>query len=71
MTVTAAPSKRRGAASAGSPGERPPGEPRLVGYLYLLPAFAVFACFVLYRCIARRASRCGTGTGSRPATWAG
>ena len=28
--------------------ERPPGEPRLVGYLYLLPAFAVFAGFVLY-----------------------
>jgi raffinose/stachyose/melibiose transport system permease protein len=27
--------------------ERPPGEPRLVGYLYLLPAFAVFALFVL------------------------
>jgi raffinose/stachyose/melibiose transport system permease protein len=32
-----------GASSA----ERPPGEPRLVGYLYLLPAFAVFAVFVL------------------------
>ena len=29
------------------PGDRPPGEPRLVGYLYLLPAFAVFSCFVL------------------------
>jgi raffinose/stachyose/melibiose transport system permease protein len=27
--------------------ERPPGEPRLVGYLYLLPAFTVFALFVL------------------------
>ncbi|HTE60293.1 MAG TPA: sugar ABC transporter permease [Solirubrobacteraceae bacterium] len=26
---------------------RPPGEPRRVGYLYLLPAFAVFAAFVL------------------------
>jgi len=32
----------------GSPDDRPPGEPRLVGYLYLLPAFAVFATFVLY-----------------------
>ena len=32
----------------GSPDDRPPGEPRLVGYLYLLPAFAVFAAFVLY-----------------------
>ncbi len=33
---------------SGSPDDRPPGEPRLVGYLYLLPAFAVFATFVLY-----------------------
>jgi raffinose/stachyose/melibiose transport system permease protein len=32
-----------GASSA----ERPPGEPRLVGYLYLLPAFVFFAAFVL------------------------
>jgi raffinose/stachyose/melibiose transport system permease protein len=32
----------------GSPDHRPPGEPRIVGYLYLLPAFAVFATFVLY-----------------------
>ena len=31
-----------------SPDDRPPGEPRLVGYLYLLPAFVVFAAFVLY-----------------------
>ena len=36
----------RGAAGAG-PGDRPPGEPRAVGYLYLLPAFTVFSCFVL------------------------
>jgi raffinose/stachyose/melibiose transport system permease protein len=32
----------------GSPDDRPPGEPRLVGYLYLLPAFVVFGTFVLY-----------------------
>jgi raffinose/stachyose/melibiose transport system permease protein len=31
-----------------SPDDRPPGEPRLVGYLYLLPAFVAFAAFVLY-----------------------
>ena len=48
MTVAAAPVEAAKAASEASPGERPPGEPRLVGYLYLLPAFAVFACFVLY-----------------------
>lgn len=28
--------------------EVPPGEPRLVGYLYLLPALALFAALVLY-----------------------
>jgi raffinose/stachyose/melibiose transport system permease protein len=34
--------------SAGaSSAERPPGEPRLVGYLYLLPGLAVFIAFVL------------------------
>jgi raffinose/stachyose/melibiose transport system permease protein len=34
---------------AGRPREdaRPPGEPRRIGYLYLLPGFAVFAAFVL------------------------
>jgi raffinose/stachyose/melibiose transport system permease protein len=33
----------------GSPASiAPPGEPRRIGYLYLLPAFAVFAAFVLY-----------------------
>jgi raffinose/stachyose/melibiose transport system permease protein len=29
------------------PEARPPGEPRRIGYLYLLPAFVVFAAFVL------------------------
>lgn len=29
------------------PEARPPGEPRRVGYLYILPAFLVFAAFVL------------------------
>ena len=32
---------------AGAAAERPPGEPRRVAYLYLLPALAVFALFVL------------------------
>jgi raffinose/stachyose/melibiose transport system permease protein len=27
---------------------RPPGEPRRIAYLYLLPAFAVYAAFLLY-----------------------
>jgi raffinose/stachyose/melibiose transport system permease protein len=49
VAVAAAPLEAAEAASRdGSPGARPPGEPRLVGYLYLLPAFVVFAGFVLY-----------------------
>ncbi len=51
MTATALRSLRA-AAEAGAPArgrgaERPPGEPRRVGYLYLLPAFAIYAAFVL------------------------
>jgi raffinose/stachyose/melibiose transport system permease protein len=37
----------RGAAG-GPTDDRPPGEPRLVGYLYILPGFVVFAAFVLW-----------------------
>ncbi|MEO3872111.1 sugar ABC transporter permease [Nonomuraea sp. B12E4] len=33
---------------AGASAARPPGEPRRVAYLYLLPAFAVYAAFLLY-----------------------
>ncbi len=43
----AAPAAAPAAARADAPADRPPGEPRAVGYLYLLPAFVVFACFVL------------------------
>ena len=46
MAIAAAPLEA--ASREGAPGERPPGEPRLVGYLYLLPALIVFAAFVLY-----------------------
>jgi raffinose/stachyose/melibiose transport system permease protein len=46
VTATA-PAQAAEAARAPAGGERPPGEPRLVGYLYLLPAFAVFLLFVL------------------------
>jgi raffinose/stachyose/melibiose transport system permease protein len=49
VSVAAAPLEAAEPASReGSPGERPPGEPRLVGYLYVLPALVVFAAFVLY-----------------------
>jgi raffinose/stachyose/melibiose transport system permease protein len=50
MTATASAGSALEAArepAGASSAERPPGEPRLVGYLYLLPAFVVFALFVL------------------------
>ena len=43
----AVPLRVEGGAGPGGD-DRPPGEPRLVGYLYLLPAALVFAAFVLY-----------------------
>jgi raffinose/stachyose/melibiose transport system permease protein len=42
-SLPAAPPSRRRARA----GERPPGEPRRVGYLYILPGLAVFVAFVL------------------------
>jgi raffinose/stachyose/melibiose transport system permease protein len=62
----------RGASSgAGSPGDRPPGEPRLAGYLYLLPAFAVFLCFVLIPLAHAGWISLWHWDGLTPATWAG
>jgi raffinose/stachyose/melibiose transport system permease protein len=45
-TATPVAQATRGGGSSSSAGDRPPGEPRFAGYLYLLPAFAVFFCFV-------------------------
>ena len=61
----------RGVAGAGGAAERPPGEPRLVGYLYLLPAFAVFACFVLYPLGRAAWISLWKWDGLTVATWAG
>ncbi|MDA0183467.1 sugar ABC transporter permease [Solirubrobacter phytolaccae] len=71
MGVAAAPLEA--AAREGSPGERPPGEPRLVGYLYVLPAFAVFAVFVLVPLVhaAWISLWDWNGLPNSPATWAG
>jgi raffinose/stachyose/melibiose transport system permease protein len=55
----------------GSPDDRPPGEPRLVGYLYLLPAFAVFATFVLYPLYRAAYISLGDWDGLTAGTWAG
>jgi raffinose/stachyose/melibiose transport system permease protein len=53
------------------PGDRPPGEPRLVGYLYLLPAFAVFFCFVLLPLTHAAYLSLWHWDGLTVATWAG
>jgi raffinose/stachyose/melibiose transport system permease protein len=41
----APPARERGVAARDKP---PPGEPRRVGYLYLFPAFSIYAGFVLF-----------------------
>ena len=51
--------------------ERPPGEPRLVGYLYLLPAFAVFFAFVLLPLAHAAWISLWHWDGLTAATWAG
>jgi raffinose/stachyose/melibiose transport system permease protein len=76
MTATTAPvaEAARGASSGGrSESERPPGEPRLVGYLYLLPAMVVFAVFVLYPLgeAVWLSFWNWDGIATSPATWAG
>jgi len=57
-------------AGAGS-AERPPGEPRLVGYLYLLPAFVVFALFVLVPLVHAAYISLFHWDGLTVGTWAG
>src|SRR4051812_27675648 len=72
-TVPAAEAAR-GASAAGGRSvadERPPGEPRLLGYLYLLPAFAVFCCFVLLPLAHAAWISLWSWDGLTPATWAG
>src|SRR5829696_1939091 len=50
---------------------RPPGEPRRVGYLYLLPAFAAFAAFVLAPLGHAFWISLWEWDGITPATWVG
>ena len=52
-------------------GTRPPGEPRHVGYLYLLPALVVFTCFVLVPLARAGYYSLYDWDGVTPATWAG
>ena len=75
MSTTTAPvaEAARGASSGGrsAVAERPPGEPRLVGYLYLLPALAVFTCFVLVPLAHAAWISLWNWDGLTAATWAG
>ena len=75
MSTTTAPvaEAARGASSGGRSvlPERPPGEPRLVGYLYMLPAFAVFCCFVLLPLTHAAYLSLWNWDGLTVATWAG
>ena len=50
-------------------GARPPGEPRHVGYLYLLPALAVFTAFVLVPIARAGYYSLYEWDGVTPATW--
>jgi raffinose/stachyose/melibiose transport system permease protein len=52
-------------------GARPPGEPRLVGYLYLAPALAVFTAFVLVPLARAGWYSLYDWDGVTPATWVG
>jgi raffinose/stachyose/melibiose transport system permease protein len=52
-------------------GARPPGEPRLVGYLYLAPALAVFTAFVLIPLARAGWYSLYDWDGVTPATWIG
>jgi raffinose/stachyose/melibiose transport system permease protein len=51
--------------------ERPPGEPRLVGYLYLLPALVAFTAFVLVPLGRSVWLSLYDWDGVTPGTWAG
>jgi raffinose/stachyose/melibiose transport system permease protein len=51
--------------------ERPPGEPRRVAYLYLLPALAVFGAFVLFPLLHAAWISLFSWDGVTPGTWVG
>jgi raffinose/stachyose/melibiose transport system permease protein len=51
--------------------ERPPGEPGSIGYLYLAPAFLVFAGFVLVPLLHAAWLSLFSWDGLTPGTWAG
>src|SRR5262245_20329096 len=54
-----------------APERRPPGEPRRVAYLYLLPAFAIYAAFVLVPLGHTIWLSLHRWDGLTPATWVG
>lgn len=69
-TATAVPDR---VASAGRPGRRPgpPGEPRRIGWLYVLPALLVYAAFLLYPLVRAVQISLYDWNGNTLATWVG
>jgi raffinose/stachyose/melibiose transport system permease protein len=63
------PSRRRGAVAASR--RRKPGEPRLIGFVYILPAFGLYALFVLVPAIYGAWISFFHWDGVSVATWAG
>ena len=54
-----------------TPSERPPGAPRRVAYLYLLPALAAFGAFVLFPLLHAAWISLFSWDGVTPGTWVG
>jgi raffinose/stachyose/melibiose transport system permease protein len=72
LPATAAPADERAPGAPLARGdEPPPGEPRRIGYLYLLPALAVFGAFVLLPLLHSVWLSLFAWDGITPGTWAG
>jgi raffinose/stachyose/melibiose transport system permease protein len=71
MPAVTPPAAAAAGGPAGSRDERPPGEPRRIGYLYLAPAFLVFAAFVLAPLLHALWISLFNWDGLTLATWAG
>jgi raffinose/stachyose/melibiose transport system permease protein len=66
-----APGRARSRGRVSRYARRAPGEPRAVGYLYILPALAVFSVFVLVPFIQAIRISLFNWDGLTPATWVG
>ncbi len=67
----AGPRAAQGAAEGRRSTGAPPGEPRLVGYVYVLPALLVFGAFLLWPILRTVSLSFYDWDGLTPGTWAG